>query len=309
MANGSRHTLHLVPEVTYGTTPATPSMAFYRYNTTTLAIAKNTLQSEEIRPNRQISDFRMGTQQAAGEVVSELSFGSFDQILEALMLGTWDTDELKIGTVRRSFSIMRSFDDLGGVAPNNKKVQLYTGMEANTLALTVTTEAINQISLGWVGKSMGLSATPPAGATLADPSTTGGMDSFTGTITEDGTPIAVITEISLNLENGIEPRYVVGSRESIRPSLGMANVSGQITAYFEDSYLLEKYINEQTSNIEFTLTDGAAGNSYKFTLPRIKYTGGNTDVSGQGPITIVLPFQATYDGAADTTMTITRIPA
>lgn len=308
MSNGSRHGLYLAPEMVYGTTPATPSFDFYRHNTTTLAAVKNTLQSEEIRPNRQISDFRMGTQQAAGNVVSELAFGSFDQVLEALMLGTWNSDSVRIGTTRRSFSILRVFDDLDGAAPNNKKCQLFTGMEANTLSLAVTTEAINQITVGWVGKGMALSATPPVDATLGVPADTAGMDSFTGTITEGGQAIAVITEIQINLENGIEPRYVVGSRNSIRPSLGVARVSGQVTAYFEDSYLLEKYINEQTSNIEFTLTDGEGGNAYKFTLPKIKYTGGNTDVGGQGSITIVLPFTATYDGTSDTTMMITRIP-
>lgn len=308
MSNGSRHGLYLVPETAYGTTPATPAFDFYRHNTTTLAAVKNTLQSEEIRPNRQLADFRMGTQQGAGNVVSELAFGSFDKVIEALMLGTWDSDTVRIGTTRRSFSILRVFDDLDGVAPNNKKCQLFTGMEANTLSLAVTTEAINQITVGWVGKGMSLSATPPVGATLGTPDDTAGMDSFTGTITEGGQSIAVITEIQINLENGIEPRYVVGSRNSIRPSLGVAQVSGQVTAYFEDSYLLEKYINEQTSNIEFTLTDGEGGNAYKFTLPKIKYTGGNTDVGGQGSITIVLPFTATYDGTSDTTMMITRIP-
>ena len=308
MSNGSRHGLYLVPEAAYGTTPASPQFDYYRHNTTTLAVAKNTLQSEEIRPNRQITDFRMGTQQGAGNVVSELAYGAFDKVFEALMLGTWASNAVKIGTTRRSFSILRVFDDLGTAAPNNKKYQLYTGMEANTLQLSVTTEAINQITVGWVGKGMSLSATPPEGAVLGRPSNTAGMDSFTGTITEGDRPIAVITEIQLNLENGIEARYVVGSRSSIRPSLGTAQVSGQITAYFEDSYLLEKYINEQTSNIKFTLTDGEGGNAYKFMLPKIKYTGGNTDVGGQGPITITLPFTATYDGASDTTLSITRIP-
>ena len=308
MANGSRHGLYLVAEVTSGTTPATPSMKFYRHNSTTLAVAKNTLQSEEIRPNRQIVDFRMGTQQAAGEVVSELSYGSFDEVLEALLMGTWAANVLTVGSTRRSFSILRTFDDLEGTSPNNKKCQLFTGMEANTLSLTVSTEAINQISVNWVGKGMSMSATAPTGAVLAAPTDTAGMDSFTGTITEGGTSIAVITELTLSMENGIEPRYVVGSRNSIRPSLGMCNVSGQVTAYFEDSYLLEKYINETTSNIEFTLTDGEGGNAYKFTIPKLKYTGGNTDISGQGPVTIVLPFTATYDGTAATTLIVTRIP-
>lgn len=308
MANGNRHTMYYTPEVSYGVTPNTPAFKYLRHNTTTLALAKNTLQSEEIRPNRQIVDFRMGTGQTGGNVVSELAYGDFDDILEALMMGTWADDVLKIGNTRRSFSILRRFEDMVGIAPNNKAVQLYTGMEANTLALQVTTEAIVQLTMGMVGKGMSLAAANPVGAALGAPGTGLAMDSFTGTITENGQAIAVITEIQLNLENGIEPRFVVGSRESIRPSSAKATVTGQLTAYFEDSYLLEKFVNEETSNIEFTLMDGVDGNGLKFTIPRVKYTGGQTDVSGDGAITIPLPFQATYEPNADTTLTITRIP-
>lgn len=308
MANGNRHSLYYVPETTYGVTPATPAFKYFRHNTTTLALAKNTLQSEEIRPDRQIVDFRMGTGQTGGEVVSELAYGDFDDMLEALMMGTWTTNVLKVGTTRRSFTMLRRFEDLAGASPNNKNVQILTGMELNTMSLQVTTEAIVQMTMGFVGQDMKLAAANPTGATLAAAGTGLAMDSFTGTITEGGMAIAVITEIQLQVENGIEPRYVVGSRSSIRPSSGRCTVTGQITAYFEDSYLLEKYINETTSNIEFTLMDGVGGNGIKFTLPRIKYTGGQTDVGGTGPITIPLPFQATYDATSGTTLAITRVP-
>lgn len=308
MSNGNRHTMYYVPEASYGVTPLTPAFKYLRHNTTTLAQAKNTLQSAEIRPNRQIVDFRMGTGQAGGNVVSELAYGDFDDALEALFMGTWTDDVLKIGNTRRSFSMLRRFEDMDAAAPNNKKVQRFYGMEFNTMDLQVTTEAIVQMTMGMVGKGMELSATNPVGATIGNPGTNLAMDSFTGVITENGVDIAVITEIALKLENGIEPRYVVGSRDSIRPSSQKATVTGTITAFFEDSYLLEKFINEETSDIEFTLMDGINGNGLKFSIPRVKYTGGQTDVSGDGAITIPMPFQATYDPTTDTTLSITRIP-
>lgn len=309
MANGNRHEMYIVKETAYGITPGTPAFKYFRHNTTTLAQAKNTLQSEEIRPNRQLMDFRMGTGQTGGDIVSELAYTSFDDALSGLMFNPWASNKLSIGVLRQSFTIVRLFADLEGTAPNDKKYQTYVGMEFNTLALQVNTEAITQATFGMVGKAMTLSSTGPVGATYGLPDVTSAMDSFTGTITEDGVQIGVITEIQLSIENGIEPRFVVGSKQSIRPSSGRCNVTGQITAYFEDSYLLEKFINEQTSNIEFTLTDGEAGNSYKFVIPRIKYTGGQTDVSGPGAVSIPMPFQATYDATSDTTLSIERIPA
>ena len=77
----------------------------------------------------------------------------------------------------------------------------------------------------------------------------------------DGSPVPLVADIHFNhrlairaIENGISPKYVVGSKETIRPSIGRYKVTGQVSAYFEDSYLLEKFINEASSSLVFTLT-------------------------------------------------------
>ncbi|WP_289107205.1 phage tail tube protein [uncultured Bilophila sp.] len=189
----------------------------------------------------------------------------------------------------------------------DKPYHLLTGCEYNTLNLQVTTEAIVQATFGIVGKGLALLAAAPAGATFADPTTTAPMDSFTGELVEGGKTISVVTEIQLTIENGISPKYVVGSKETIRPSIGRCKVTGQVSAYFEDSYLLEKFINEASSSLVFTLTDGEAGNSMKFTIPKIKYTGGQPDVGDEGPITLSMPFQALLDSAAGGALKIERI--
>lgn len=304
MANGSMHAIYIAPEEN-GQLPAEPVWTYYRHNSTTLSKALTTLESEEIRPDRQLMSIRMGTAQAAGEIVSEVSAKSFDPMLEAVMLGTWENNMLKVGAKRRSFQIVRRFADLEGAAPNNDKAQVFNGMEANTFNMTVSTSALINMTMGWVGRDMTLATDAPAEAIAVEPETTQQMDSFTGFIKEDGKNIAVITEISMALENGIEPRYVVGSRASIKPSLGMCAVSGTITAFFEDSYLLKKYINEESSSIEFEVRD-PDGNAITFNIPNIKYTGGNTDVSGRGSVSISLPYRAQYSKASATTLSITR---
>ena len=137
--------------------------------------------------------------------------------------------------------------------------------------------------------------------------TTKPLDSFTGTINEGGSPIAVVTELTLNLQNGIDPRFVVGSKNSIQPSIARSNLTGQVTAYFEDSTLVEKFINETESSIEFTLPD-AAGNEIKYIIPRIVYTGGQPDVNDEGPVILTMPFQALLDPTTQTNIIIERTP-
>lgn len=309
MADGSRHSMRLVAEVAYGTTPATPAFTPIRHTGTTLGLSKEALQSEEIRDDRQIADFRHGARQVGGDISIELSFSSFDVILEALMGGTWDVDEpsagidtLKAGTTRRSFTIERFFGDIASL---DKPYHRFTGVEFNTMQLAINANAMITGTFGVVGKDMITDTAIVAGATYGAPTTTSPLDSFTGTLEENGTLIAVITEIQLNLDNGLDPRFVVGSKTTIRPSIGRSNVSGNITAYFENSLLLDKFINETESNINFTLPDGA-GNELRFTLPRIKYNGGQPDVQGDGPITLSLPFQALLDSVTGTNIIIER---
>jgi len=196
----------------------------------------------------------------------------------------------------------------GDILTADKPFHRFTGVEFNTLQLQINANAMITGTIGVVGKDMVTDTAIITGATYNPATTTSPLDSFTGTLNENGTPIAVITEIQLNLDNGLDPRFVVGSKTTLRPSIGRSNVSGQITAYFENSLLLEKFINETESDIEFNLPDGA-GNNLKFILPRIKYNGGQPDVQGEGPITLSMPFQALLDSTTNPNIIIERTPA
>jgi hypothetical protein len=345
------------------------------------------LQSGEIRSDRQISDFRLGANQVGGNIDVELSYTSFDQFLEAVLLsadwaspattgtttidatatgfergsGSFLTDGFAVGqtvvssgfsgsgyngksvitavdaltmtttpysgshgvesgggdeaiiaaqsiaagTTRRSFSFIRYFADQTTGSPYH----IYTGVEMNTLNMSIPANAMITGSFGTLGKGQTLAAdlTGLGTPTYNAVSTTRTLDSFTGTLDEGGTTIAVITEISFSLDNGLAPRFVVGSEDSIYPSVGRSTLTGQITAYFEDSTLMTKFIDETESSITFRLPD-AAGNNLRFRIPRIKYTGGQPDVSSEGPIMLTMPFQALLDSTESTNIIIERVP-
>lgn len=305
--------MYLALEAAYGVTPDTPLMKPIRHNSTTVGLTKNRLQSEELRSDRQIAGSRYGTQQVGGDIVAELTYGgTMHDMLEAVLCGTWteagavgeDGDTLKAGTTRRAFSIMRNFGDLGA---GNKPYHIAKGVEFNTFNLAVGTEGIVQATFGVVGQDYTTSENAPAGTTYDPVPVTEGMDSFTGAITEGGVEIAVVTEMELSLENGIEPRFVVGSKKTIKPSIGRSIVTGQITAHFETGALLDKFLSETSSNLEFTLGDGT--NSYTFKLPNIAYTGGQPDVEGEGSILLTMPFEAQYSAADVSQIVITRTGA
>lgn len=298
-ATGGFSGINYVAESVWGTTPTTPDMVALRNTGTSLVLSKDSFQSEELRSDRQISDLRHGTQQTSGDINFELSYGEFDPFIEAALFGTWATNELKAGTDEHFFTVEREQTDIS-------QYGVFTGCYINTMNLSIAANAIVTGSFGIVGKEASYSGTPldadPTASQTASP-----FDSFTGELKEGGATIAVVTSIDLTIDNGVEPTFVVGSNTSARNVAGRSNVTGTVTAYWEDASLLNKFINETESSIELTLGNGTS-ESYVIELPRIKYSGGDNSVSDEGPIEISMPFQALYDDTEDTNIVITRIP-
>jgi len=301
IATGSRHDMAYVAESTFGTTPTLPVFTPIRHTGTTLGLSKDAIESEELRQDRQIANYRHGNKSVSGDINLELSYGSFDDLLEATLAGTWATNVLLAGTTRRSFTIERHHTDI------NKYLRS-TGCSFNSMSLSVAPNSMVTGSLSVIGKSFSVASAAISGATYSAETTTAPFDSFTGSINEGGSGIAVVTGIELSIDNGMEALYVVGSDETLVPSIGKSTVTGSITAYFENSTLIDKFIAETASSLEFTLTD-QAGNSYVFELPNIKYNSGNPEVGGPGAITVSLDFVALYDSGTASQIQITRVPA
>ena len=302
IATGSRHDMAYVVESTFGTTPSTPSFIPIRHTGTTIGLSKDSLESEELREDRQIAHYRHGNKNVGGDINFELSYNSFTALIEAVMCGTWtssgDPEILKTGTVSRSFTIERHHEDIG-------KYIRATGCSFNSMSLSVSPNSMVTGSFGVLGKDLSTAATAITGASYAAETTTAPFDSFTGAITEGGSSIAIVTALELNIDNGMEAQYVIGDSTTLQPPLAKSTVTGSVTAYFENTALIDKFINETASSITFTLTD-AAGNDYIFDIPNVKYNSGNPEVGGPGAVTVTLDFIALYNAADVTQLKITK---
>ena len=210
-------------------------------------------------------------------------------------------DRLLTGTTRRSFSILRDFADL-----TNGRYQLYTGCEFNTGALSFGLGTIITSTFGLIGSDHSSSASAPSGSTYGSAQTTKPFVSYDGSIREGGGVSTILTGLELNIDNGLEPKYHLGSSSTAgQAGRGRTNISGSVTAYFDDDTMLNKFINETESSINCQVTD-AAGNTLVIFLPRVVYNSGQPDVAGEPNTSITLDFQALYD---DTTSDATLIIA
>lgn len=303
MSDGSVRRLAYILESPYGTTPSNPVFKIVRLTGGGPTLAKDVFESEEIRADRMKAAVRHGIKKISGDFGIELSYTSFDDFLEALLGGTWDDDVLKAGITRRSFTFENYFADQdSGDNPYHR----YTGCEITKLSLTIPANGMVKGSFGIIGQDVSVNAAIVSGATYGDAETTQPFDSYTGTISGDGSGVA--TEVQMTIENAMELRPIIGDNKTLEPSQQTMKITGTVTVWFANATMYSKFIDETPSALDITLVD-LDGNSLQIQLPALKYTGGSPDVKGSGSITIALPFEAYYDGTAESNIVITRTDA
>lgn len=304
MANGSQHAAFAIAESAYGTTPNTPSMGAIRHTDFDLGMDKDTLQSAEIRSDRNVTDLRLGQNKCGGSFGMQVVNDSvFEDFIAAVFGSDWSSGVLVNGLTRKSFSILRKFGDLGA---GNKPYHLLTGVEINSCEMKIPTSGIVTCTFDTIAKTYVPSEGAPTGATLSAPTTTTPMDSFTGVVQEGGSAIGVITEATIKFDNGMDRRFVIGSKDTLKPSQKKFAVSGSITCYYESGAMLDKFLNGTASSLSLQISNGT--DSLQLDLPNIKYTGGRVSVKDDGPITINMPFTAIYDQTAGGSAKFTRSP-
>ena len=300
IASGANHQLAYVAETVAGTTPATPAFKKVPHTGTTIGVSKETQQSANLG-GRQLKCFKHGNVSVSGDTTHEVGYGDFDDLLEAALCGTWATNVLKSGIVRRTFTVERLFADISTYIRHR-------GCEVNTMALSVAPNAIPTLTFGWIGLDQDPLNTLFTGATYTEASNNCPFDSFTGVVQEAGSPLGIVTQLDMNLENGIEALYAIGSNKSIDKTIGKSIVTGSITVYFENTTLMNKFLVNTESSVDVTLT--GTGGSLKFDIPRLSFTSGaNPDVSGDGSVTLSLDLQGLFDPTDASNIVITRTAA
>lgn len=305
MSSGALTRLAAAPEVAWGTAIVAPAYETLRYLSGGPILTRDVFESQELRGDRQKSAVRLGAHKVAGDIPIEFSYTSYDTVLQALLGGTWTQDVLKAGTTRRSFCLEQTIDDMDVGA---KKYLRAVGWEWDKLTLKAPTNGMITGSLSGMGQSLTPNAAEIASSTYAEAETTPPFDAFTGTITDGTNPVALVTEINLSIENGLSPRFVWNSPYTLRPSIGTLKITGQVSAWFDNTTLFEAFIDETEWQLVLSLVD-KLGNTLEINLPALTFTSGSHNVSGAGAIPINLDFEAYYESVAESNIVITRTAA
>jgi len=96
-AVSNRVALRYVAEVTWGTTPGTPTLLNLRFTSESLNYNADFITSEEIRADRMVPDTVQVSSSAGGDINGELSYATYDDWIEAAMFSTWITAAIAEG--------------------------------------------------------------------------------------------------------------------------------------------------------------------------------------------------------------------
>ena len=177
--------------------------------------------------------------------------------------------------------------------------ELYTGCMFGTASLDIQPNAISTVEFSIQGStkvspdgSVQYFTSPTAAPTTAS------MAGNAGCIVLDGERIAIATSASLEVGSELTPAEVIGSRSSPAIFRDRIKTTGEVSLYWTDNSVQQKFIDETEVGIVFTFT-GNGTELMNFIMPRVKLGGADkTDDENEGvvqtvPFTALLPKTAT----------------
>lgn len=299
-ATNAEAKLGLIEETSFGETPVDPELISQRFATATFTEAREELLDSSKSDTRQYLYTQQGNSNITGEISGPFAHDNFDSLLESALHGVFDgtTDELIIGETLKSFTIEEAQPDIS--VYRVFKGCVVDGFSIQSPIQGLTTVTFNLLGLG---QETGTTSVDFDDEYTAQPI----REPFThcgGTITEGGSAIGYVNSVSLDYSNNLETTHVWGDCDPDDLVPGRVDVTGSIDVFFRDLDMMNKFLNNDTSSLEFTLSDGT--NTLTFNLPKIKYTGADAPVSDSAQRLVTMPFRALYDETADSTVVITR---
>lgn len=305
MSESNRQSVKLVRETTYNQAPASATWQAMRFNDINFAANPQTSESAEIRSDRYISDLILLGQQTGGSMDVSLSMGTYDDLFEAALCGTWTTDVLEVGQENdRSYVIEVGYEDW-----TPAQYLQYLGMRCAGFNFTFAWGAEVTGSFQFQGAAAAAPTTTSlVGAGSVTPVTTSdivnGSSDISNVLIDGGAPGSIIRQIQLNLDNRMRPIEGVGSVGPSDQKYGSSGITGQIMGYFDDVTLYEKLLNNTSASLVFTVGDGT--NTMTFDLPNVKFNDGSPQGSGKdSDVMLALNFTALED-AVKSPLRITR---
>lgn len=295
-STGSKVQVAYIPEVTAGTTPATPQTIAIPYVKFSAELDRNTISDPSRTADNQKRFMSAGSYKTSGSLEVALSHSQYDAFLEASLMGAWTTNVLKVGNTQKYFT----FEEFDASVPLSR---VFTGVEVDSLKLSIKPDAVVSATFGIMGRAtsngtVSIDPTPTAVIAGKNP-----MTGALGSLTIDGAA-GFVTSVDLSITNSIKMINTIGSTAVTASTNGAKSITGSLTVLLADSTLYNKFIANTTAALVFVISDGT--NTYTFNIPKCGLTKANASADSPDERVLSLEFEALYDTTLLSIMSITR---
>ena len=207
-------------------------------------------------------------------------------------------DVLRNGTTQRPFTFERQQQDLTSPA-----YELFKGIEIAGMNWTMQAGEIIAGNFSTIGRSATVSTSRSSGATDVAAPTYPVLNaaSNVGSLLENGALVTTsyMTELGFELNNNLAGQRAIGDLANVGIRNGEVALGGTLKAYFNDTALLSKVINDTETSIMFKAGQSSDNkNAYVFDIPRVKLTG-TSEISGKNSDRM---FDGRYDALRHATL-------
>ena len=212
------------------------------------------------------------------------------------------SSHLRNGVTKKSYVIEKRFTDL-----SPQEILYFTGMRVGGASLSIVPGEIVTGSMSFLGKRGFASNTSVGISDVAAPAgdVANAVDNVSDLLLDGSALAADLTQLTFEINNNTRNKPAVANLGNIDIGLGRFNVEGNITAYFKDRTLYDKYLAFTAHSWSFAITVG--DDAYVIEFPSIKFSNGVIVAEGNDQdIVANMDFTARRDPTKGYTMAINR---
>lgn len=157
--------------------------------------------------------------------------------------------------------------------------EVFTGCKVNTAGVSIPATGLVTADFSFMGKDLANTGTTAYFTSPTAQSSTGIFAAVNGVLMISGTPVAVVTDASININRNMQNATVVGSNSVVDMFEGRIAVDGSFSAYFQDASIRDLYKDEVEASIVIVMTTSNANDAdfISIVLPRIKVNSSSKD--------------------------------
>lgn len=288
--------VRFIPEAQLGVTPSSGTVRSLPFNSCTVAAEQNRTAPGTMTGRRDPVEPIMGNINVGGGLTIPLDVNAFGWIL-AMSFGNPTTTSVtggkyqhvfKPGTEQPSISLEKAF--------SNGEYYVDKGCKISSMGFSFGGDGELTVDVQMLGCNEVINDEP-----ISDSVTELALDrlnNFQAALKIDNVEVAVATELTLDVNFGLdEEGYAIGGQGfRSRINEGLLELSGSMTAFYDDATYVEKAMNSTITALQVKLTK--QGNSLQIDLPEVLFPRKSPTIEGSAGVMQNLDYGAFFKNNA-----------